>query len=837
MRCRRGIHTASSAQFVTVVLDLSRPSYTWLSTIPVIGDDRERLSILPDVWHGGPLQSAHNALTADIIKHIQSDLQCWLDGNVTHPVQMPSWLSLDETHSINLEEACISPASRNILSLRLILDYVVQNRHYSEKPFHAINWVSGSCSALEYPIPYFELSQDCPSHQDIAAIIGITRHEGPYEGGTDYLLQRRIKTAISLLFSSFDVDYIPGTDCLDAPNSGPSDRCPLLIAGGCSELTETVRSKMAASAQRTLELMFKLRDPTSASLPKYFFIYGLHWSTTVFSIFVHFPSHIPPTDTATTRPAEFRQFLVVQHRLIPEVSASQGEAQDDRFFDRWRLLVALFSVRSHVRKLHEWLNDTQKIYPNFPADMRGSAEQSRRVLQGRPSQRLLLYLTGVRDNWRANRFPVPETWIPADASVIVATHVSDWDNDLVVLETRQLASIHIYPLRGTFIPLSKDALRSRHLDEDNLGPDFIHRVHTPRIDALPEWLDVEDHLEDTAPHLNRLYDLLVMSTLGWPDVNLFIASAFSSFSEYSVQWNPKVRYPYAMIDYPQHGMIVDFALAMQKIPASTERTIERAPFLPLTASTPAILLGFRSSNLNEDGSHVSEEELRKLTLVMAPHLQLLAMFLCFCATRGRKFNGIPSWATLFCTYLKAGYVHILAFSPDDCSPGFRTITTHVDCLPIARQCRDNEDLQDRVRLAMALFTLQRHIIRVCTHWDDTMWARDGLTEEHEAIVQATGISTEDVSNRVVPVEGDTMRKRKIVKRLLARGLIEDIDAEYVNILPSSDSEDSSASAEYDEENTYDISDTRISKKEKKLLKKRVMDWRMKCGVASGDEEH
>lgn len=125
---------------------------------------------------------------------------------------------------------------------------------------------------------------------------------------------------------------------------------------------------------------------------------------------------------------------------------------------------------------------------------------------------------------------------PADASVIVATHVSDWDNDLVVLETRQLASIHIYPLRGTFIPLSKDALRSRHLDEDNLGPDFIHRVHTPRIDALPEWLDVEDHLEDTAPHLNRLYDLLVMSTLGWPDVNLFIASAFSSFSEYSVQW-------------------------------------------------------------------------------------------------------------------------------------------------------------------------------------------------------------------------------------------------------------------------------------------------------------
>ena len=41
---------------------------------------------------------------------------------------------------------------------------------------------------------------------------------------------------------------------------------------------------------------------------------------------------------------------------------------------------------------------------------------------------------------------------------------------------------------------------------------------------------------DTRAFLNRICDILMMTTITWGDINIFIASMFSSFSEYSLLW-------------------------------------------------------------------------------------------------------------------------------------------------------------------------------------------------------------------------------------------------------------------------------------------------------------
>ncbi|CAL1706369.1 unnamed protein product [Somion occarium] len=786
---------------------------SWLSTTIVVG---KQGLLLPTIWHySEPLRSIYNSAAAKIIDHIKHELQVWLHGDIIHPVQLSSWLSLDEAHNLDLELVGISDEC----SSRLIL------------------WTPENVPSVEYPTPYFALSHNSPSHHDIAAILGLLRHVGPHEAGTDYVFERRIMSSIGMLFHSCSIGCVPGTDSMESSSSDIPGLYSLVMAG-CSDLNGDVRTQMAELAHSTLEKLVKLHGHQDAQLPKSYFVYGLHVSKTMLSIFVHLPCAVS-SYAGDLRLTECRQILIAQHRVAPFSDEKYYEYQDDRFFDRWQLLVALFTIRTHVRILEDHLSNSlmQRSRDSACCLRDVSVDRAEPANAVRPSPKISphdFYFTGMREHWRGAQFPVPATWIPADGCIISSDRPAVWDMDIVALLTRHLASIYLYPLRRTLIPLSADDLRSNHLDKDYCGPDFLHRLHTPRRDVDNiKWLEVDDHQEDTVPHLNRLYDLLMMSTTHWLEINLFIASMFASFSEYSVQWAPKIRYPPQVGIQRVTNIQVDFALALQKIPATIKPTMERASRLPLTASSPGILVGLRSLNMNEDGNTVSQNEIQRLEAVMRPHLQILTMFLRYCSRRDGTEVHLPPWAILFCTYLKAGYVHVFAFSPEDCSPQFSVITTLVDRLPIARQCRDNEQLEDRMRLAMALFTLQRHVVRVCTHWDDPTWAQDGLIEEHEAVVQVTGISTPSPSYCDVPAEGETKRKRRLMMRLIEQARILDTDADYLDVAIPSSSEDSDDSDDSDNEyRSYYTSEMEANEQEAKSdsLGARVDNWRIECDV-------
>lgn len=63
---------------------------------------------------------------------------------------------------------------------------------------------------------------------------------------------------------------------------------------------------------------------------------------------------------------------------------------------------------------------------------------------------------------------------------------------------------------------------------------------------------------------------------------------------------------------------------------------------------------------------------------------------------------------LFCTAIASDYVHIFAAGPDN---GIH----HVDMIPINNGCDCENFLLSRMRLAMALFTLKRHVLALATN--------------------------------------------------------------------------------------------------------------------------
>ncbi|KAF7797231.1 hypothetical protein EIP86_008423 [Pleurotus ostreatoroseus] len=214
------------------------------------------------------------------------------------------------------------------------------------------------------------------------------------------------------------------------------------------------------------------------------------------------------------------------------------------------------------------------------------------------------------------------------------------------------------------------------------------------------------------------------------------------------------RYPTAEPAFKADLCVVDFALAARAIPATMRATVERNHLLPLTITSPAVLLGVRAKYFHNSGEYVSEDEMGTLINIMRPHLDLFSLL--------QRYNVIiPSYAppintspTLYCTYLKKGFLHVLAFSRsgDNDTP----ISGHlIDSLPLSLSYNTQEDIIERMRVALALFALQRQAVRICEGWNSICWPNEVLIEEHEIIVEVTGVTTPSPSADLPPPNPET----------------------------------------------------------------------------------
>ena len=94
-------------------------------------------------------------------------------------------------------------------------------------------------------------------------------------------------------------------------SSGQSQCCSNTVhfEAGLSELTMDVRSQMAELAEPTLLEIIRRHGDSTEPLPAHCFVFGLHFSRHLLTIFIHFPVKI------TDGEYQFHQFLIVHQSI------------------------------------------------------------------------------------------------------------------------------------------------------------------------------------------------------------------------------------------------------------------------------------------------------------------------------------------------------------------------------------------------------------------------------------------------------------------------------------------------------------------------------------------
>ena len=90
-------------------------------------------------------------------------------------------------------------------------------------------------------------------------------------------------------------------------------------------------------------------------LPSQSFGYGLHWNVDRMTIIVHFPLLESRSQIGSS--LRFCQMMLAEHLITPHGSRTgrYPPSQDGMFLLRWRLVIALLSVRAHAEHLQNEL--------------------------------------------------------------------------------------------------------------------------------------------------------------------------------------------------------------------------------------------------------------------------------------------------------------------------------------------------------------------------------------------------------------------------------------------------------------------------------------------------
>lgn len=172
------------------------------------------------------------------------------------------------------------------------------------------------------------------------------------------------------------------------------------------------------------------------------------------------------------------------------------------------------------------------------------------------------------------------------------------------------------------------------------------------------------------------------------------------------------NFEFETIDYRHGDIVVDFALSVRAVAVSTALSIKQAPQLPLTSCSPTTLISLRTTHITNNDHCISDDKVKDIKNLMAIHYQPILSAL------SDNKEKIPEWAMMMGTFLKKGFIHLLAFSYTRGEDGPMVCVDIIDSLPIQMTVKGLGELEDRMRLVIALFTLQNHVIRFASHWHE-----------------------------------------------------------------------------------------------------------------------
>lgn len=224
---------------------------------------------------------------------------------------------------------------------------------------------------------------------------------------------------------------------------------------------------------------------------------------------------------------------------------------------------------------------------------------------------------------------------------------------------------------------------------------------------------------------------------------------------------------------------IDFALVPLTRPCQSVDARICKPDQALSKKSVVVFLGMRATEMDTDGSTLSSQERKGLTRIATRHLCVMQARLRKLSqadvqvrvvshgnsgNRGRSGNN-PNYI-LFATYLKAGYLYIVAFEANpvpqikpcslsenkgmtkskdisantakaafvDDNQSYDVTMIVLDRLPLSMRAETTDALVNRLRLAMAVSTLQQHVFRFCKSWNRAQW-QAGLTAEQSRVIR------------------------------------------------------------------------------------------------------
>ncbi|KAJ7226245.1 hypothetical protein B0H12DRAFT_1328706 [Mycena haematopus] len=342
------------------------------------------------------------------------------------------------------------------------------------------------------------------------------------------------------------------------------------------------------------------------------------------------------------------------------------------------------------------------------------------AVAGHVSTEIISYMNQLKNFWQPHcgGLAVPEEW----GRLNLLSIVEDASQSHLWLQTSRwldlsLLSAALSSIRGdlSLVPTADYIVRVQ--SENYWGPQF----------------PLADPPNSPDSTVRALLDLLVCD--GSPtDAFLSMASCFLATAGCQLKINPQIIFPIQLGDCPDVG----FACAPEWTSTSDDM-LRRSRKAPIRLSSPALAIGLL---LEDSGTAagVTSDELKRLAYAAQPHLEALLI------AWHRRYPDLPpdSSVCIFAVALRGVHVFIVAHIPYLCDSGYRYRSVVIDQLPFPLYkpgANNREGLLARLRLAISLLTIQSHVSRVASLYQEVVWPPAIFDQELALVHECSGILT------------------------------------------------------------------------------------------------
>ncbi|KAH9835151.1 uncharacterized protein C8Q71DRAFT_764375 [Rhodofomes roseus] len=394
----------------------------------------------------------------------------------------------------------------------------------------------------------------------------------------------------------------------------------------------------------------------------------------------------------------------------------------------------------------------------------GSGESD---LQIQSVQHHITYLYDLKSSWH-QRFEVPASWI-SDEGSSDKHYKQTWFGDL----SRDIVRLHLRCIEADLHPLSDEELTDRAGVVNNLNHHPLHfsmPVERHITHDRPDWGTAYN--SDRPRHPTHMSLQQVAQILQYQDSEVLAEHAIAtSLDGITSTYVRRENLSFLDLWHADSGVsstptlpeLVDCALMYYPTGPANSKSMERLAYTPISAMNPALMLTMKGptrwpgpSNNDLTEPTPTEQDLSRTlrNLALTTEMSLDSVIRSFSHfpspqdallppshdsnTGSTASVLLPACAMTMGLIYDSEQIHIVAHIPcvtDDNNQSYLSLV--VDTLPFPCRCIGDvpEFIRGRYRVALALLSLQQHVVRLVTLLERVQWPEDVLSSHVEILRQ------------------------------------------------------------------------------------------------------